>query len=94
MRGIWIVLSLLGVVLCTLIFGALLAITYVQWQETGVLNSDRLGQALPVLVFGCVCGWAVFMKPKDIQRAMNEEERPAPWVEDMRRAQNQDHRPD
>lgn len=91
MRGIWIVLSLIGVVVCTLIFGALLTMAYIEWQETGVVNSDRLGQALPVLVFGCVCGWAVFMKPKVIQSAVSDEEPPAPWIEEMRRTQNQDH---
>lgn len=94
MRGIWIALSLAGLVLSTLIFGALLAMTFVQWQETGAFNSNRLAQALPVLVFGCVCGWAMFMKPKDVEQALADEERPAPWIEDMRRTQNQDQRPD
>ena len=94
MCGIWIVLSLIGVVASTLMFGALLAMTYIQWQETGVFNSDRVGLAWPVLVFGCVCGWAMFMKPKEVQQALDDEERPAPWIEEMRRAQSQDQRPD
>lgn len=93
MRGIWIVLSLIGVAVCTLIFGALLTMAYIEWQEAGVLNSDRLGQALPPLVFGCICGWAMFMKPEAIQSAVSDEEQPAQWIEEMRRAQNQDQRP-
>lgn len=96
MRGFWIAFTLIGAVVCTIAAAFMFYVVFLQYQEIGEISMRGLLRAGFVTVIGCAFASALFMTPREIRRVMEpEEEKPAPWIEEMRRAQrdNPDDQP-
>ncbi len=88
MRGFWVAFTLLGAVICTIVAAFMFYVVFLQYQEVGEISMRGIIRAGFVTVLGCAFASALFMRPRDLRKIMEpEEEKPAAWIEEMRRAQ-------